>query len=105
MDNFEYPEINKFTIYSKSGCKNCLDVKKILHRINCEFKIINCDDFLIENRELFLSTMKSIAQKDVKTFPMVFDKDTNFIGGYTDTQNYISKNHVNFDNFDNLDKF
>jgi glutaredoxin len=103
MDDFEYPEINKYTIYSKSGCKNCINVKKMLNDVNCEIKIINCDDFLIEDREVFLSTMKSIAQKDVKTFPMVFDKDKNFIGGYTETQNYISKNYINFENiFDNF---
>lgn len=98
MDNFEYPEMNKFTIYSKSGCKNCLDVKKFLNGINCEIKIIDCDEFLIEDRDNFLSVIKSIAHTDVKTFPMVFDKNTKFIGGYKETQNYISKNNINFEN-------
>jgi glutaredoxin len=43
-----------FTIYSKSGCPNCTRIKKILTENNETFVEINCDEYLIEDKESFL---------------------------------------------------
>jgi glutaredoxin len=50
---FVSPLTNGFTIYSKSGCPNCTNVKKLLQDNKNEYSVINCDDYLVENRENF----------------------------------------------------
>ena len=77
-----------FTIYSKSGCSNCTKVKKLLVEKQFFFVDIDCDEFLIEDKEQFLLFIKERAKKDYRTFPMVF-KDAKFIGGFDDTQKYF----------------
>jgi len=51
---FEKPSENDFTIYSKSGCPNCLKVKALLKDKQLKFNIINSDEYIIENKENFL---------------------------------------------------
>ena len=51
---FELPSENKFTIYSKSGCINCRKVKELLKGKNLDYEIVDCDDYLLENKEIFL---------------------------------------------------
>jgi glutaredoxin len=77
-----------FTVYSKSGCSNCTKVKKLLVEKQFFFVDIDCDEFLIEDKEQFLLFIKERAKKDYRTFPMVF-KDAKFIGGFNDTQKYF----------------
>ena len=43
-----------FTIYSKSGCPNCLKVKALLKKNNINFIIVDCDVYLIEDKSFFL---------------------------------------------------
>jgi glutaredoxin len=96
---FEEPQENIFTIYSKSGCINCTSVKKLIKEKNFLFREINCDDYLIEDKEIFLSFIEKKIFKPYKTFPMVFYKGI-FIGGYADTIEYIDKILLSFeDNF------
>lgn len=87
---FPCPEKNKITIYSKSGCINCNRVKTLLKEKNVLFDIIDCDDFILDNRDEFLAFIKEMAGKEYKTFPMVFDGNK-FIGGYTETIPYLDK--------------
>ena len=86
--NYERPLIKGFTIYSKSGCINCLKVKQLLKEKNQdkqdEILIIDCDEYLIENKEDFLFFIKNISNNDVKSFPIIFN-DGKFIGGYKET--------------------
>ena len=75
MDNINISELEEpkekgFTIYSKSGCPNCTRIKKIFTENNETFVEINCDEYLIEDKESFLSFIKNLAQKEWKVFPI-----------------------------------
>lgn len=87
MDIFEPLDVG-FTVYSKSGCSNCTKVKKLLRDKDIFFVEVDCDEFLIEDKEGFLSFIKERANKEYKTFPMVF-KDGKFIGGFAETQHHF----------------
>lgn len=87
---FELPCENNFTIYSKSGCVNCRKVKDLLKKNNCEYEIVDCDDYLLENKDIFLSFIQSYSAIQWKAFPMVFHNGK-FIGGYDETIKYLDK--------------
>jgi glutaredoxin len=93
---FEAPSKKGFTIYSKSGCPNCLKVKAILKEKNYIFNVVDCDDYLIEAKEEFLEFIKGICQKECRMFPIVFF-DSNFIGGYNETLEYVEKFIISFE--------
>jgi len=84
------PQKDVITIYSKSGCVNCVKVKKLLKENNLNLTVIDCDDFILENKEEFLEFIKQLAGKEYKTFPMVFD-NYKFIGGFKETEEYVAK--------------
>ena len=94
----EIPSNDKFTIYSKSGCINCRKVKDFLKTNKQTFQVIDCDDYLLENKEVFLSFIKNCAKKDCKTFPMIF-YNSEFIGGFDECKLYVEK-LVAFSNFE-----
>ena len=94
---FEEPLKENFTIYSKSGCENCRKVKKILNDNNFLFVEINCDDYIIDDKENFLFFIREKANFYCNTFPMVFYNGT-YIGGYQETSNYCDKLNVSFEN-------
>jgi glutaredoxin len=81
--DYEAPSSKGFTVYTKSGCLNCPKVKSLLKEK--ELKIVDCDEYLIEDRTDFLSYIRRIAKTDVKMFPMVFN-DGVYIGGYEETK-------------------
>ena len=85
-----------FTIYSKSGCPNCLKVKLLLQKNNLKFTIVDCDEYIIEDKTFFLLFINELAKTSVTMFPMIFN-DGLFIGGYNETTNYINK-LLSFDN-------
>lgn len=87
---FELPCKNNFTIYSKSGCVNCRKVKDLLKKNNIEYEIVDCDDYLLDNKDIFLSFIQSYSAIQWKTFPMVFHNGK-FIGGYEETVKYLDK--------------
>jgi len=95
--SFAFPNKTKFTLYTKSNCNYCTKVKLLLEDNNIEYDSINCDNYLNVSREAFLIFIKIIAEKEWKTFPMVFNDKGEFIGGFNETQNYLKK-HINFDN-------
>ncbi len=88
---YQEPYENSFTIYSKSGCKFCSEVKKLLKNKNIFFQVINCDDYLLENKEDFLEYIKKQTNSPIKTFPIVFNDKKQFIGGYIETEKYLEK--------------
>jgi glutaredoxin len=94
----EFAEIkqNGFTIFSKSGCHNCTKLKKILIEKQLLFIEIQCDEYLIEDRENFLSFIENKIGKPYTIFPMVF-YDNKFIGGYNDATEYIEKHLLSFE--------
>lgn len=86
---FLKPSQTGFTIYSKSGCPNCTKAKQLLHE-NVSMEIINCDEYLLEDKEGFLQFIKELAGGiDHRTFPIVFH-ETKFIGGYKELDSYYS---------------
>ena len=89
MDYFS-PLHNGFTVYTKKDCNYCTKVKKLLTDKKIYFIDVECDQYLIEDKEGFLFFIKEKANKEYKTFPMVF-KDKKFIGGFTETQELINK--------------
>jgi glutaredoxin len=98
---FIEPIKNSVTIYTKSGCKYCTNVKQLLQENNIKYEVVDCDEYIIKDKEKFLNFIKKYTKKDYKTFPMVFN-DTKFIGGYNETMEKVNK-ILNFDdNFDFL---
>ena len=93
---FEEPFSKDFTIYSKSGCINCTAVKKLLKEKFFYFQEINCDEYLIEEKENFLLFIENKIGKSYKTFPIVF-YNGNFIGGYTETIEFTKKLLLSFE--------
>jgi len=77
---------NGYSIYTKSNCKYCRTVKKLIPNAH----IISTDKYLDTNRENFLVFMDELTSKTHRTFPMVF-LNKRFIGGYTETKDYIEK--------------
>ena len=81
---YEEPSSITYTIYSKSGCPGCKKVKELLKSENPI--IIDCDEYILDNKQNFLDFIENIAGKPVKMFPIVFNKNKEFIGGYNDTK-------------------
>lgn len=93
------PDVEGFTIYSKSGCPNCTSVKKLIKEKHFFCLEINCDEYILEDKEKFLKFIENIAETSYKTFPMVF-YNGKFIGGLTHTTEYVNKLLLSFeDNF------
>ena len=97
MDDIKH-SVNSYTIYTKSGCHNCTKVKNLLKNEKNKLLLIDCDDYLIENKTEFLEFMKNKIGKEWKTFPMVFDNNI-FIGGFDEIKKYKEKlDAFTFDN-------
>lgn len=90
------PNKEGFTIYSKSGCPNCTSVKKFIKEKNYFFTEINCDEYILEDKEKFIKFIEKIAETSYKTFPMVF-YNGKFIGGFTHTTEFINKLLLSFE--------
>jgi len=87
---FPHPEKGKITVYSKSGCINCTKVKTLLKDKSITFNIIDCDEFILEYKEDFLSFIQTLIGKEYKIFPIVFDNNK-FIGGFNETNKYLEQ--------------
>lgn len=87
---FSEPFEKDFTIYSKSGCPSCKQVKTFLKEKNFLFNEINCDEYLINEKIAFLSFIEKISGKAVKSFPIVF-YNGKLVGGYMETIDCVDK--------------
>ena len=79
--SFQSPIIDGFTIYTKSGCLMCTKAKDLLQSRSLPYTMIDCDEYLLDDREGFLLFMKNLANKDVLMFPMICYNGC-FVGGY-----------------------
>jgi glutaredoxin len=63
-----------FTILTKTGCNNCKTLKKILELNNYMTLMVNCDEYLINDRDSFIKAIREQIQSDVEKifFPIVF---------------------------------
>jgi glutaredoxin len=87
---FSNPEKGKITVYSKSGCINCIKLKNFLKEKFLAFTIIDCDDYLLDNKEEFLLFLQNKIGYEYKKFPVVFDNGK-FIGSFNETMKYITE--------------
>jgi glutaredoxin len=87
----EFPEPQRgiITVYSKSGCIKCSKVKTLLNDKTVAFTVINCDEFILNNKEEFLSFIHHLIGKEYNMFPIVFD-NKQFIGGYNETKYFTT---------------
>lgn len=90
MDEFQVPVKSQLTIYSKSGCINCTKTKELLKEKHILFTVIDCDEYLIDQKEEFLHFIETLAGRPYRVFPMVFD-NRKFIGGYVDVVKYVDE--------------
>ena len=81
-----------FTVYGKSACTYCGKVKALLTEYNQSFVYVDCDEYLVEQRDRFLEFIEKLAGKAHKTFPMVFSSGE-FIGGYIDTLKLLTEKY------------
>ena len=93
---FTKPDIKGFTVYSKSGCPNCTIVKKLIKEKHFLTNEINCDEYILEDKDGFLMFIEELAERSHKTFPIVFH-DGKFIGGLADTTEFIDKLLLSFE--------
>lgn len=79
------PLSNGYTIYTKSNCIYCIKAKKLLEnmKIKDNKKIINCDDYLKNDKDDFMSFIEYLIGKKYLFMPIIF-KNGKFIGGYND---------------------
>jgi glutaredoxin len=89
------PNESGFTIYSKSGCLQCSKVKTLLQDNKLDFTVVDCDEYILEDKPSFLLFMNSITYRDVKVFPIIFNNGA-YIGGYSETKAHVDK-QVSFD--------
>ena len=91
---YDLPSKENYTIYSKSGCMYCVKAKQLLIKESIE--VIDCDDYLIEDKPAFLEFMKELVGQEYRTFPMIFGPQGKFIGGYKELEIYYSNSKNNF---------
>lgn len=87
----EEPMKEGFTIYSKSGCPKCRNVKEILLKQQIFFHEIYCDEYLLFERDKFLSFIEEKTGKECKSFPIVFHNGV-LLGGFADTEKHLQLN-------------
>lgn len=96
MEQIEEPSLKGFTVYSKSGCPNCTSAKKLIKEKHFFLNEINCDEYLLEDKEKFLEFIESKAEKCMKTFPIIF-YEGKFVGGYYEMIDTIDKLLLSFE--------
>jgi glutaredoxin len=94
--DFEKPLDKGFTVYSKSGCPNCSKVKKLLNETKFLFNVVDCDEYIIEDKANFLLFIEEHAKREIKQFPIIFHEGT-LIGGYSEVKEYIDKLFLSFE--------
>lgn len=93
------PASKGFTVYSKSGCPQCWTVKHHIKEKHFLLTDVNCDEYLLEDKEAFLDTIQQYTKVSQKTFPMVF-YEGKYLGGWSQTIDFIDKMLLSFeDNF------
>ena len=70
-----------YFMYTKSNCSYCKKAKRHFPQAI----VVNCDDYLKEDREGFLLFIDTLTCMKPRTFPMIFH-DQQFLGGYDDTK-------------------
>jgi len=88
-EEYEKPHESGYTVYTKSGCPNCSKVKNYLKNAITQLVLVDCDEYLIENKTAFLKFIEEFSGFTVKFFPIVF-YEGKYIGGLTETEKHCS---------------
>jgi len=88
----ERPTATGYTVYTKENCKYCRRVKEILPP---ETKYVQCDMYVLEDREAFLQTMDTMTKINHRTFPFVFYEGI-FLGGCDNTEMHVALHSADF---------
>lgn len=90
-DLYPSPKLNIYTIYSKSGCINCVKAKELLKSKNISFEIIDCDEYLFDDKSGFLNFIKQISNynQDIKYFPIIFNLSNKLLSGFDELKSDI----------------
>ena len=91
MEPFLEPALDKFTVYSKSGCPNCVKAKTLLNERGIPFITVDCDEYILENKAEFLQFIEKKALTPWKTFPIIFDGNMKLVGSFTELKVYLNK--------------
>lgn len=83
---FPKPSPIGYTIYSKSECIFCDKAKLLLRDYECT--IIDCDDYITNNKTDFLDFVKVICNMEYTTVPVIFYNGL-FIGGYSELATFL----------------
>ena len=86
--NYELPSEEGYTIYTKSQCSFCVKSKNLLKAE--PFTMIDCDEYIIEDKEAFLKFIEKLIGKPYRMFPMIF-YDGKFLGGFSETKDHYEK--------------
>jgi glutaredoxin len=94
----EYTEPYKlgFTVYSKSGCPNCVKVKRAIKEKKILLNEIDCDEYLLEDKERFLTFIREKIGTECRVFPIIFF-DCKFVGGYNEALEIMNKFQLSFE--------
>jgi len=85
---YETPASIGFTIYSKSGCDFCKKAKQLLTHQHLTYTMVDCDEYIIEDKTAFLQSMEHLAGRVVKTFPMIF-YNGEWVGGFMEMKDLV----------------
>lgn len=72
-------------MYSKSGCKFCKMAKELLPNVT----VVNVDEHIETDKAKCLDKMATIAEVEIKTFPVIFFNQI-FVGGYAESKEHLS---------------
>lgn len=85
---YETPVPTGFTIYSKSGCDYCKKAKQMLSHQQLTYTMVDCDEYIIEDKAAFLQSMEQLAGRPVKSFPMIF-YNGEWVGGFLEMKDLV----------------
>ena len=88
MHMYETPAPTGFTIYSKSGCDFCKKAKQLLGHHRLSYIMVDCDEYILDDKAGFLQFMETLAGKPVKSFPMIF-YNGGWIGGFLEMKDLV----------------
>ena len=83
--NFSLPTKSGYFMYSKSGCKFCKMAKELLPNVT----VVNVDEQIETDKAKCLDKMATIAEVEIKTFPVIFFNQI-FVGGYAESKDHLS---------------
>lgn len=89
--------INKdFIVFSLTDCPYCLLAANLLIEKGASYVKFIVDDLASNTDKAILKeSVSKMVNQEVKTFPIIFTSEMEFIGGYDDLEHFIHKLSLN----------